>query len=131
MKVLHLVGRVIVAVYLLFNGLNHFIRLDMLTGYAASKGVPVPTLAVIIAGLLLLLAGLSIGFGYKPKIGILALALFFIPVTLMMHNFWAVSDPAAKSLEFVNFSKNFGLLGFSLMLLAIPEPWPFGLGKGS
>jgi len=131
MKVLHLVGRVIVAVYLLFNGLNHFIRLDMLTGYAASKGVPVPTLAVIISGLLLLLAGLSIGFGYKPKIGILAPALFFIPVTLMMHNFWAVSDPAAKSLEFVNFSKNFGLLGFSLMLLAIPEPWPFGLGKGS
>jgi len=131
MKVLHLVGRILVGLYLLFNGLNHFVRLDMLSGYAASKGVPFPTFAVILAGLLLLLAGFSLGLGYKPKIGILALTLFFIPVTLMMHNFWAVADAGARTREFINFSKNFALFGFSLMLLAIPEPWPYSLEKQS
>jgi uncharacterized membrane protein YphA (DoxX/SURF4 family) len=33
-----LIGRVIVAVFFLLNGFNHFAQLNMMTGYAKSKG---------------------------------------------------------------------------------------------
>lgn len=129
MKTLHLIGRIIVGVYYVYSGLNHFIMLSNMAAYAGSKGVPLPTLAVIVAGLLLIIAGLSIGFGYKPKIGILALTIFFIPVTLIMHNFWAITDPMARIVQLTNFTKNFALLGSALIFLAIPEPWPYSVEK--
>lgn len=128
MDVLFLVGRIIVGAYLLFNASNHFGQLGMMSQYAAAKKVPAPTAAVIISGLLLVIGGLSILLGIYVIIGIAALVLFLLPVTLMMHNFWAVEDPQAKQLEMVNFTKNMALMGSALMFLAIDRPWPLSLG---
>jgi putative oxidoreductase len=128
MEIAFLIGRIIVGVYFIYSGSNHFMQLNMMTGYAGSKNVPASKLAVIVAGLLLLIGGLSIITGFQPLIGVIALVLFFLPVTFMMHNFWAVEDPMAKMGEMVNFTKNLALLGAALMFLAIPTPWPFSLG---
>ena len=45
-EIAFLIGRVIVAGFFLMNGFNHFAQLNMMTGYAKSKGIPAPTLAV-------------------------------------------------------------------------------------
>ena len=45
-----------------------------------------------------------------------------------MHNFWTVKDPQQKMGEMVHFSKNIALLGFVLMTLGIPRPWPMSVG---
>jgi len=37
-----LIGRVIVGSVFLMNGFNHFAQLNMMTGYAKSKGIPLP-----------------------------------------------------------------------------------------
>ena len=50
-----LIGRVIVSGFFLMNAFNHFAQLNMMTGYAKSKGVPAPALAVGGSGVLLLL----------------------------------------------------------------------------
>jgi uncharacterized membrane protein YphA (DoxX/SURF4 family) len=55
MDTLFLIGRIIFGFYFVFNGFNHFSNLSMMSGYAQSKGVPAPKLAVIFTGLLLLL----------------------------------------------------------------------------
>jgi len=123
-----LIGRIIVGGYYLFNAYNHFSQLDMMVGYAGSKGVPAPKLAVGGSGLLLLVGGLSILLGYQPLIGVIALIVFFLPVTFMMHDFWTVEDPQMKMGEMVNFMKNMALIGSTLMFLAIPTPWLFSLG---
>ncbi len=127
MEIAFLIGRIIVGLYYLFNAFNHFTQTNMLAGYAGSKGVPSPKLAVLGAGVLLLIGGLSILTGFQPVIGVIALVVFFLPVTFMMHNFWAVKDPMQRMGEMVNFLKNLALLGSSLMFLAIPQPWPFSL----
>lgn len=128
MSLLFLIGRLIVGAFYIYNGINHFLKLSTLAAYAKSKGVAPPELAVIGAGLLLLVAGITILLGYEPRIGVAALVLFFIPVTYMMHNFWAV--PAQeKAMQLVQFTKNAALLGSALMFLKIPRPWALSLDR--
>jgi putative oxidoreductase len=124
---LFLVGRIIVGAYYLFSAFNHFTRVSSMAAFAASKHVPAPEAAVVIAGILLAVAGLSLLLGLYPRLGVAALVLFFVPVTLMMHNFWADADPGARMMDMINFTKNVALLGSSLMFLAIPEPWAYSL----
>lgn len=128
MEILFLIGRIIVGVFYLFNALNHFTQVNMLSGYAQSKGVPAPKVAVLGTGLLLLIGGLSILLGYQPIVGVAAIVIFFLGVTPMMHNFWAIEDQQMKTMEMVNFMKNMALMGSALMFLLIPTPWPFALG---
>jgi len=128
MQVAFLIGRLIVGVYYLSGAINHFSQLNAMSGFAQSKGVPAPKLAVLASGVLLLIGGLSILTGFQPVIGVIALVLFFLPVTFMMHPFWKVQDQMAKMGDMINFMKNMGLMGSALMFLAIPTPWPFSLG---
>ena len=76
-----LAGRILFSFYFIKSGVNHFLKLEGMTGYAASKGVPLPELAVIVTGILLFTGGLSILTGYFPKIGAYLLIAFFIPVS--------------------------------------------------
>lgn len=128
MAIAFLIGRIILGLYYIMMGVNHFTRLNIMSGYAGSKGVPAPSLAVIVSGILLLIGGLSIITGFQPLIGVIALVIFFLPVTFMMHNFWAVEDEQMKQGEMVNFMKNLALMASALIFLAIPQPWPLSLG---
>lgn len=128
MEIAFLIGRIVLGVYYLFNAFNHFRNLDMMAGYASSKGVPAPKLAVAGTGVLLLLGGLSILLGIQSTIGVILIVVFLVPVAFMMHNFWAVQDPQMKMMEMVNFMKNLALAASALMFLAIPQPWPLSLG---
>ena len=106
MAIAFLIGRIIVALYYISSGLNHFKDLNMMAGYAGSKGVPAPKIAVAGSGLLLVIAGLSLGLAYQPIVGITAAALFLIGVTPVMHDFWTVTDPQHRMAEMINFTKN-------------------------
>jgi putative oxidoreductase len=121
-----LAGRVLFAAFHLSGAFNHFKSLGGYAQYAASKRVPAPKLAIIGSGILLLIGGLSILLGCEPPIGVAALVVFYLGVTPVMHNFWAAA-PEHKQGELVNFMKNVALLGATLMLLAIPRPWPFSV----
>ena len=124
-----LVGRVIVGCFFLMNGFNHFAQLNMLTGYAKSKGIPAPALAVGASGVLLFLGGLSLLLGYHPTIGAALLVIFLLSAMFGIHNFWTVQDPQAKMGEMINFLKNMAILGLLLMTLAIPRPWLMSLAR--
>ena len=125
--VIFLIGRLLLGGYFIFGGFNHFKMLNMMSGYAQMKGVPSPKAAVAFSGLLLFIGGLSILLGIYPTVGAVALVLFLVPVTFMMHAFWNVQDAQLKMGEMVNFTKNLALLGASLMLLSIPQPWSTSL----
>jgi putative oxidoreductase len=128
MEIAFLIGRIIVGLYYTSAGLKHFQQLNMMAGYAGSKGVPAPKLAIAGSGLLIIIGGLDILLGYRPVIGVTAIVLFLVPVTFTIHNFWSVQDPQQKMAEMVNFTKNLGLIGSALMFLAIPQPWPYSIG---
>lgn len=127
MDIVFLVGRIIFGGYFVMSGFNHFKNLVGMSGYAASKGVPMPKALVTVTGLLLLLGGLYIVFGFLPTLGIGMLIVFLVPTTFMMHTFWKVEDPMARMGEQINFMKNLALIGALLMMLALPLPWMYSI----
>jgi uncharacterized membrane protein YphA (DoxX/SURF4 family) len=124
-------GRVLFGGYFVYNGANHFMNHAMMTEYAKSKHVPAPQLAVPLSGALILLGGLSLLSGTRPKIGASLITAFLLGVTPTMHDFWKVADKQQRMQELVNFTKNLALIGGAALAAAIPEPWPQSAHRGS
>jgi putative oxidoreductase len=123
-----LIGRVIVGGVFLWAAVDNLLELDAKSGYAASKGVLAPTALVTLASLVLLAGAISILVGFRPPLGVLAIVAFLVPVTLMMHNFWALTG-LQQILELHNFQGNVIMLGSAVMFLGIPRPWPYSVDK--
>jgi putative oxidoreductase len=114
MKTTILVGRILFSLIFIFAAFGHFKQEEI--AYAAAAGVPLAKLAVPASGLLSLVGGLSVALGYRAKLGGWALVVFLVPVTLMMHNFWTVTDPMMRQMQLVMFLKNVGLIGGALII---------------
>ena len=109
-----LAGRILFSAIFIMSGFLHFSQAEI--GYAAQAGVPMARLLVPASGLLALAGGLSILLGYRAKIGGWLLVLFLVPVTLMMHNFWAVKDPMMAQMQMAMFLKNVTVIGGALLI---------------
>jgi putative oxidoreductase len=107
-------GRFLFALIFLMAGANHFNKQTI--GYAASQGVPLASVAVPLSGVLAIAGGLSILLGYRAKPGAWLIVLFLIPVTLMMHKFWTVTDPMMAQIQMIMFMKNVSMLGGALLI---------------
>ncbi len=127
MDYIFLISRILFGGYFVVSGWNHLRHSDMLSGYAASKKVTSPKAMVIISGLMIFLGGLGLVLGVWVGISVLLIVLFLIPVTFIMHNYWAATDPSAKMSDKVAFMKNMALIGAALAFLAVAMPWPFSL----
>ena len=119
-----MIGRALFGGYFLYNGINHFVQRDQLSGYAQSKGVPAPSAAVPATGAMMILGGLSLLTGYKPKLGSAMIAGFLVGVTPSIHRFWEEQDPQRRQAEMINFMKNVALAGGAMLAAGRPEPWP-------
>jgi putative oxidoreductase len=109
-----LLGRFLFVLIFLSAAPFHFT--NQLIGYAASQGVPLASVAVPASGLIAIAGALSILLGYRAKIGAWLIAVFLIPVTLMMHKFWTVSDPMMAQVQMMMFMKNISMLGGALLI---------------
>lgn len=109
-----LLGRFLFAAIFLMSSVGHFSKQTIAS--ATAQGVPLASLAVPVSGLMALGGGLSILLGYRAKVGAWLIALFLVPVTFMMHKFWAVSDPAMAQLQMIMFMKNLSMLGSALLI---------------
>lgn len=122
MKFFVLTGRILFSLIFLFTIPGHFSS-DMV-GYAASHGVPVPSILVPLSGIIAFTGALSIIFGYKAKLGAWLIIIFLVPVTMWMHTFWKVTDPMARQMDMVMFMKNVALTGAALLITYFGAgPW--------
>jgi putative oxidoreductase len=84
--------------------------------WAAQQGVPLPQILVPLAGLIGLAGGVSVILGYRARAGAWLLILFLVPVTIMMHNFWAVRDPMTAQMQEGFFLANLSRVGAALLI---------------
>jgi len=115
MRYLLLLGRVLLCLLFLMSGLTFHFTSDAVQ-YAEAHGVPAASLLVPLSGVIAIVGALSIMLGYRAKWGAWLLVIFLIPVTFMMHNFWAIDDPMQRQMQMIMFMKNLGLLGGVLLV---------------
>ena len=109
-----LLGRLFFALIFLVSGAGHFAKQTI--AYAAAQAVPLASVVVPLSGLLAVVGGLSILLGYHARIGAWLIVLFLVPVTFMMHKFWAATDPMMAQMQMSMFMKNISMLGGALLI---------------
>ena len=128
-----LIGRVVFSFFFIYSGFNHLTKLTMFAEYAGASGVPSPTVATAVSGVMLLAGGLSILLGVQPRWGALLLLVFLVPTSFIMHKFWGIADPMMAANQAGHFWKNIALAGASLMIYALatlyPARWTYSLGR--
>jgi len=112
-------------------GLNHFMDVDTMAGYAEFKGLPAPRFSVIASGLVLVLGGLGVAAGAFPVLAAGASPPSLLISAVTMHDFWSIDDPEERQSEMTSFLKNVYGAGAALALLAVGgTAWPYALGLG-
>ena len=120
-----LVGRVLLVFLFIYSGFNKIFGFQGTEAQIASKEVPLPVVATTIAIIVECVGGAMIAFGWKARWAALAVAAFTLVATILFHNFWAMTDPAAISNNKINFMKNVAVIGGLLLVYA------FGSGRYS
>lgn len=119
MEIVFLIARILFAALFLGSAFGHLTQTDAMTGYAASKGVPQPKLAVLGSGVLQLVGALSLLLGIWGDLGSLLLVAFLAPTAVIMHNFWKETDATNKQMEMVQFNKDIALAGAALAFYVV------------
>jgi putative oxidoreductase len=124
MKVPFLIGRLMFGGFFIYSGINHIVNRKQLAEYSRAKKVPKPEAAVIATGAMMIAGGTSVALGIKPKLGTIAILGFLASVSPIMHDFWRAEDPNQRQTDMIHFAKNLALLGASVALMGVEEPWP-------
>jgi uncharacterized membrane protein YphA (DoxX/SURF4 family) len=119
MDLILVIGRILFGGFFLMSGINHFTKLEAMTGYAKYKKLPAAKLGVLISGLMLVIGGITIILGYYADLGALLLAIFLVLAAVIFHNFWKETDATAKQNEMLGFMKDIALAGAALILFAL------------
>ena len=114
MRYAALAGRQLFSIIFIVASAAHFRPATV--EYAAQHGVLLPGVLVPLSGIIALAGGLSVLLGYRTRLGAWLLVIFLVPVTLVMHNFWTVSDPIAFQVERALFLRNITMLGGALLI---------------
>lgn len=119
-----LLGRALIALLFVPAGWSKIAGFAGVSGYIASKGVPLPEVCAAIAIVAELGLGLLLLAGWQARWAALGLAVFTLVITPIFHNFWAMPE-AQVMVQQQAFFKNLAVAGGLLAL------WAFGPGGWS
>ncbi|GHA76815.1 membrane protein [Formosimonas limnophila] len=115
-QVLNILGRVLIAALFIPAGLSKITGFEGTVDYIASQGLPLPTVAAILAIVVEVGVAAALLFNVKTYWAALILAVFCIVSALGFHQFWAAPAEMAQ-MQQINFFKNLAIAG-GLFLLA-------------
>ncbi|HSV53777.1 MAG TPA: DoxX family protein [Burkholderiaceae bacterium] len=115
---LSLAGRALLALLFVPAGFGKIAAFAGVTGYIASKGVPLPQVAAAAAIFVELGLGLLLLLGWQTRWAALGIAIFTAVITFIFHNYWGV--PAEQvMMQKQAFFKNIAVVGGLLGIVAM------------
>ncbi len=122
-----LAGRILLALLFLSAGYGKLTGFAGTAGYIASKGLPFPALAAVLAIVIELAGGVMLIAGWNARWAAAAMIVFTAVASLVFHPFWAV--PADQLVnQSIHFWKNVSIMGGLLYVLAYGSG-PFSIAK--
>ncbi|CAG9265389.1 DoxX family protein [Paraburkholderia unamae] len=109
-KFLPLLGRVLIGAPFLMSGLGKLAAHAATVGYIASAGLPVPSLAYVVAVLVEVGGGLLLMSGYRARFVAVALAVFSVMTAISFHHNFADQN------QMIHFLKNVMMAGGLLQI---------------
>ncbi len=103
-------GRILLSAIFVMSGIQKLTAWQQTADQMRNEGLVAVEILLIGAVVLELGGGLLLLFGFLTRLGAIALILFLIPVTLIMHDFWQYSG-AAQQNQMAHFMKNLALIG--------------------
>jgi len=119
------IGRILTALIFMISGFFEIVGYSQTVGFAASKGLPLASVAIACAIVIEVLGGLAVLIGFKTRIAAWILFLYMIPTTVVFHNFWAMAGMQQQD-NMAHFMKNLAIMG-ALLLLASGAPTPYSM----
>ena len=113
------IGRLLTAAIFIFSGFGKIAAPAMTQGYIASAGLPVPTIAYLIAIVIEVSGGLFLAIGFHTRAPAAVLAAFVVATALSFHHNFADQS------QLIHFLKNIAIAGGLLQVCA------FGAGTFS
>ncbi len=114
---LTLVGRLLLALLFLPAGIGKITGFVGTVGYITSAGLPMPTVAAVIALTVEIVGGLALISGFGIRIAAMVLAVFTLVASVFFHNYWAVPTDQ-QFVQQLLFFKNIAVVGGLLVLAA-------------
>ena|SRR5579859_3366202 len=111
-------GYLLLALPFILGGWEAAHNPDYRVEQAAAAGVPKPEMAVRTNGIIMVIAGLALAAGRRPRWAAAMLALVLIPTTLTGHAFWKETDPRKREGQLAHMLKNLSMLGALMGVLA-------------
>jgi len=111
-------ARIVLSIFFIYHGVNHFLNLKSLTEYAESKSVPFPKVAVLVGGAALLVGGLTHMFLFNVMFGAVIVSVFLVLAAVMAHRFWTERDAEQRANEMSHFLKNFAVAAATIISAA-------------
>jgi putative oxidoreductase len=105
-----LVARILLSIIFILSGFGKLTDIGGTASYFAGYGLPAPTVAAVIVGLIELLGGLAILVGFRTRIAAWVLAIFSVATALVAHTDFA------DQMQMINFLKNLAMAGGFLAL---------------
>jgi len=114
MKSLSVIGRILFAIPFAIFGLNHLLFYNFYIG-TVSSFIPLGPYTIILTGIFLIMASLSIIFNKYIKVSTILLSILLLIFILTIH-IPALFDPEKWQFALVELLKDTSLLGGSLMI---------------
>lgn len=117
MKNMTTIGRILFAIPFAIFGINHFLMTDYYVGMLTSF-IPLGAYTIILTGIMLIAASISIISGKFVKLStlLLAILLFLFIVTIHVPHLFSDTDKTATIIALL---KDISLMGGSLMIAGI------------
>src|SRR5262245_51130820 len=90
-------GRILLSVAFLKGGFNQLIEPGPRAEKAADIGLPRPEVAVRLNGTVMVVGGIALALGVKPRLAAAALAAALVPTTIAGHPYWKLEGEARST----------------------------------
>jgi putative oxidoreductase len=108
-----LVGRILLGWIFLASGIGKLGNIAGTTAYFASMGMSPPAFHAWFAGLVELVLGAALIFGFATRYAALATFIWVLIATWIGHRYWTY-PPAQQGGQYINFLKNLSIMGGAL-----------------
>jgi putative oxidoreductase len=112
------IGRIVLVMIFIFSGLGKLFDISGTAAEIASKGLPLPQLLAVAAGIGETIGGLLIAVGWQTRLAAAGLIVFTAVAGFLFHDFWNLPAGDEQMNQMAHAFKNLSIIGGLIVLAA-------------